>query len=506
VTRLFKRLATAFVFTLISPAYSQCTESVSPDHPDTQLKQPYRLIYNMDTSGILPASKGIDHYLTGVAGFLTNSHVDTVFWMDGAGGNVVNYESEVLERKGERIGKLDPVLDRFIREGNDPPRRAIKAIRNQGVAAWFSFRLNDPHDSLGHENLVASFKLKHPDWTIGKGHPYGGHLQLNFAIQEVQDLKFLAIAEIFEKYDFDGLEVDFLRSPPYFVPGKEPENAHHLTRFLQRVREHLHEVGRQRGRPVSLAVRVGETLEVCRLDGFDVKTWIQERLCDMIVLGSGTIDIDIPAFKQLTAGTGILVYPCLYGWPSKYNPISTDLARGIAANYHQQGADGIYTFNWNAHSYAHDPEGKNQKWKYMVSLLREIDDTKSLLGKNIRFAADRGRPTRIYPHNWSHCILPTTIHSGEQKDIPIQVGVDFQAAAKPEKILLVLDGGTLAGGTRLSVKVNGKSADVTPRVGRYYKGEVSPDQLRPGRNIVNLLVERGTLDIHALELDVQYTR
>ena len=58
------------------------------------------------------------------------------------------------------------------------------------------------------------------------------HRNLNFAVPEVRDLKFAVIEEIFRKYDFDGLEIDFLRSPPYFVPSEAPGNAHLLTEFL----------------------------------------------------------------------------------------------------------------------------------------------------------------------------------------------------------------------------------------------------------------------------------
>ena len=76
---------------------------------------------------------------------------------------------------------------------------------------------------------------------------------------QVRDLKFQIVEEIFQKYDFDGLEVDFLRGSPYFMPGTEAENAHLLTEMLQRMREHLNARGVERGRPIRLAVRVDET-------------------------------------------------------------------------------------------------------------------------------------------------------------------------------------------------------------------------------------------------------
>ena len=71
---------------------------------------------------------------------------------------------------------------------------------------------------------------------------------------------------------------------------------------------------------------------------------------DIIVLGSGVMDIEVEEFKALPAPHGVHVYPCLYGWPSGYSPIPAELAAGLALNYWSQGADGIYLFNWFPHT------------------------------------------------------------------------------------------------------------------------------------------------------------
>ena len=272
----------------------------------------------------------------------------------------------------------------------------MPAAKERGVDIFYSFRLNDCHDSFGHERLRPTFKVEHPEWTIGAGHPEvhpSVHRNLNFAVPEVRDLKFAVIEEIFWKYDFDGLEIDFLRSPPYFIPSEAPKNAHLLTQFLSRVREYLNQRGKARGRQIPLAVRVNPTLEACQLEGFDIPTWVEEGLVDSLILGSGNIDCDVEAFKSLTNGTGILVYPCVYGWPSGYNIIfgfedSEPMLRALASNYWGQGADGIYTFNWNAHSYVHRPD-KNPQFAPQIQLLREIDAPQLMEGKDKLYAADR---------------------------------------------------------------------------------------------------------------------
>ena len=126
---------------------------------------------------------------------------------------------------------------------------------------------------------MPTFKAKNPHWMIGErkyGEITSFKTALNFAVPEVRELKYRVIVELFQKYDFDGLEIDFLRSAPYFLPGEEEKNAHLLTELLTRVRKHLTDRGKERGRPIRLAVRVDESLRACQRDGFDVPTWIDQ--------------------------------------------------------------------------------------------------------------------------------------------------------------------------------------------------------------------------------------
>lgn len=467
---------------------------------DRSPRKPYRLIYQMDTSGILPLSKTAEEYLKGVVNFLDDSHVDALFWHDGAGGNTANYESDVMELTGERSGEMDPFLLKLIEEGNDPPKIVVDAAKKRGVDVFYSFRINDCHDSLGSQRLTPTFKLQHPEWTIGEGHPYGPKLNLNFAIREVRDLKFAVIEEVFRKYDFDGLEIDFMRNTPYFIPGEEPANAHLLTAFVRRVREHLEKRGKERGRPITLATRVDENLEACRLDGFDVATWTKEGLIDLLILGSGAIDIEVEAFKKLTQGTDVLVYPCVYGWPSRYMPAPVELHRALAMNYWHQGADGIYTFNWNVHTCAweelNDRPRQHGRLAHQAPLLLEIDDPQLLRGKDKLYAADRGSPTRVYAHNWMHCVLPATLENGKSIKVPITVGEDIAANAPAGKIcnaLLQLGISRQTVDDAIAVTLNGAELNVedaqtrgTTDSNKEIAFVLDPEQVQAGINVVTI--------------------
>jgi len=418
---------------------------------------------------------------------LDPNHVGALLWCDGSGGNTALYDSKVLELDGARIGKPDPWVSKWIQEGNDPPKVVIREARKRGLDVFYSFRINDIHDAFT-PNELPTFKVQHPDWQIGPGHPYGYPTALNFAVPEVRDLKRRTIEEIFAKYDFDGLEIDFLRGPPFFLPGKEIENAHLLTEFLRGIRLMLDARAAQRGRRIELAARVDETLEACRLDGFEVQTWVKQGLIDILIMGSGTIEVDVPAFKKLVSGTPVRIYPCLYGWPSKYTPIPAPLARGIALTFWRDQPDGIYLFNW----FPHQPDKR-----YQIELLKELNDPDRLARGEVMYAAERGQPQKEYPHNWLRAELPAKLSTDRFKEIPIEIGrrpsdparVELHVETNsPVPLDMTWDGQPMEGQHR---PVNGR-----------IKVPVNRERLSPGRHRVGLKTTRGSADVTAVEVHV----
>ena len=458
--------------------------------------RPYRIIYNMDSSGHLYGyeslpEKTVAEYLRSTADFLEGTHVDMVSWCDGSAGTVASWDSEVMELTGARIGRVDPFLLQLIKEGYDPPRVIIPAIRKMGVDVYYSFRFNDIHDNLGnHPELLPTFKVEHPEWMLGPGHAYGGRLQLNFAVQEVRDFKFNVIREVFEKHDFDGLEIDFLRGPAFFVPGTEPENAHYLTQLLRRIRKHLKQRGEERGRPIGLLVRVDESLNACRLDGFDVPTWIKEHLVDMIALGSGARDIEVEEFKALTKGSDIRVYAC----PYSSKPREVYLA--LATNYLSQGADGIYTFNWGTHySHVHTP------LRYQHGMLGILDDPALMHGENKLFAADTGYPRFQYPHNWMHVVLPLTVTPETPGNVTVMVGEDFSKGPAPHAIELTV---TRSGRAAAELAINESIVSNVNETNNRITAGLQPSQLVRGHNRLRFSVATGEITIRKVEIRVSY--
>ena len=221
------------------------------------------------------------------------------------------------------------------------------------------------------------------------------------------------LREAAENYDFDGIELDFARVCPVLPPGHQWEYRDRLTDFIRATREMLLEIERKRGRPLLLAARVPENLEGCHFDGIDAETWAQEELLDIFVMGCRSFDVDIAAFRRITAGTNIKLYPCIddhhasdgYQWP----PI--EVMRGVAANWYQQGADGIETFNF-AHA---TPEGTDRTvgqmylekgWGTHRQAYREMGDSDALKHEDKIFVVQRrggGHGTTVIPNpeDWS---------------------------------------------------------------------------------------------------------
>ncbi len=451
----------------------------------------YRLIFNCDGHAVCKDAEGdVDQWIENLFGPLENSHVEALFWCDGAGGNTANYRSDVLEPTGKRSGTPRPWIKKLLDQGYDPPRIVVREAKKRGLDVFYSFRINDIHDSFTPDEL-ATFKVDHPEWLIGE-RKYGDvtsfPTSLNFAVPEVRELKFRVIEEIFRKYDFDGLEIDFLRGAPYFLPGEEEKNAHLLTKLLRRIREHLNERGRQRGRSIRLAVRVEGSLASCRMDGFAVADWIEQGLIDYLILGSGVIDIEVEKFKKLAAPKGVLVYPCLYGWPSGYYPIPAELAVGLALNYWQQGADGLYLFNWFPHT-------KNNSEKtafYMAPLLRQLGDPATLRTRNeqLMFAADRGRPSRDNPYSRQHCILPENL-SDKVLNVSIRVGESFGRTPTASEITLQLSIDHLQDEDVVEAWLNGRPVEGLRKTEKgTAAATLRPDQLQLGRNHIALKLAR----------------
>jgi hypothetical protein len=242
--------------------------------------------------------------------------------------------------------------------GLDPYAVWITRCREKKISPWLSMRMNDVHNADDIDNYIhSSFWRKHPDyWRVPGGRGWTDRA-LDYGIPEVRQHAMAYVRELLERYDPDGLELDWMRFGYHFRPGKEAEGGPLLTEFMREVRGLTRQWAEKRGHPIKLGARVPTLPDAAKGLGMDGITWAREGLVDMLVPTPfwATTDFDIPvelwrerigsAVKNvvLTPGAEILVraYPAA-------KPIEEDItsSRGFAAACLHRGADGIYLFNY----------------------------------------------------------------------------------------------------------------------------------------------------------------
>jgi len=109
------------------------------------------------------------------------------------------------------------------------------------------------------------------DWSLDYGH------------KEVRDHHMKLVRELIERYDFDGLELDWMRFGYHFRPGFEREGAPILTDFMVKVRRLLDKAQQKRGHKIKLGARVPSRPQTAAGLGMDAVTWARKGLVDMLV-------------------------------------------------------------------------------------------------------------------------------------------------------------------------------------------------------------------------------
>jgi hypothetical protein len=233
------------------------------------------------------------------------------------------------------------------------------------MAVYASVRMNDNHlNGLQVEDIpksdlpgVTSLRKEHPEWCLGaKQAPKWFAASWNFAIPEVREYRLRNITEVCELADWDGVELDWQRHA-FHLPADDSYRLRYTLTDLQRAaRLMTNDIARRRGRPFFLAVRVATTMEACRRIGYDLRTWTNERLCDIVISGGGAgtdPGIEVEAFSDLLKGTGIRFYPGFDGglWGDHKGLVperewENAWVRATALGYWNRGADGMYVFNW----------------------------------------------------------------------------------------------------------------------------------------------------------------
>ena len=240
-------------------------------------------------------------------------------------------------------------------QGIDYPGRMIERCRHDGISPWITLRMNDCHyNNIPDHPFHGSFWKKNPQFARKNAPGYFGTC-LDYAHLEVRDFFKALIVETLDRYDIDGLELDFMRECFLFSAGKEPEGAAILTAWMREVHQLVKDAATKRGHPIHLGVRTPSRPETASGLGIDAVAWAKEGLIDMLVVTPrwATLEFDMPleqwrsllgnARVTLAGGLEILYRPLPGGSAS---PVTPELAKGAAVSVLSRGADAVYLFNY----------------------------------------------------------------------------------------------------------------------------------------------------------------
>lgn len=362
------------------------------------------------------------------------TQVDTVLWdftVDEAG-----------------FPRMDhPGLSQWSDQGTDPIQGLVEASRKRGLETLLSHRFSevefDPGTGLSMKEKSA-LKKDHPDWVVKTWWWQG---LWNAASEEVRAYKLDLLRGQVERYDLDGLQINFARHIPCLPVGHQWENREHVTEFIRSVRRMLLAFETARGRPLLLAVKVPEALEGCQVDGFDVATWAQEDLVDLFTVGTRTMHVDLEGYRRITRGKAIKLCPCFddHHTTDGYMHHPIEFLRGVYSNWWHQGADAVETFNWATTK----PEvcrrlGVPEPYPSLPShqqAYHEVGSLETMRHKDKTFAAERrgGYPwAEGYFGRNDHAPLPAMLaNDGRPVAVRLPVYEDLRREADAIKAIII---------------------------------------------------------------------
>lgn len=244
------------------------------------------------------------------------------------------------------------------KQGVDYPARIAQRCRHHGISPWVSLRMNDVHENNNLDHPFHSALWRKPE-LFRQGHPGYYARALDYAHAEVRDHYRALIVETLQRYDLDGLELDFMREPYLFSKGKEQEGRQILTDWLRGIHALADDAAKRRGHAVKLGVRVPSCPDTALGLGLDAPAWAKEGLVDLVVAAPrwSTLEFAMPLGKwrkllgdHVTLAGGLDVNYC----PSPATParpVTREEATGAAVAILSGGADVVYLFNYFQHGH-----------------------------------------------------------------------------------------------------------------------------------------------------------
>lgn len=470
---------------------------------------------------------------------LVGTPVDTIsFSVLGGWGDAPVYDSKVQPIFGDAHGgapqRWSPYTMRnikaLIRSGRDPLQVAIDFAHHNEMELFASMRMNDCHDSFLPQ-LVTLWKKKHPEFLVdphGIPHDKDVHslglyvIAQDFSHPEVRQRKFEIIEEVCQRYDVDGVDLNFIRHPVFFsstMRGEavSDEEIEIMTGLLRRIRSFTDQQAVQRGRPILLAAIVPDNPQLARRVGLDLETWMENDLIDIVIPGLGYAPYTLPVqlWTDLAQPHGVKVYPCINRKvPQGIDNQNVALGfRGVASNWYRVGAAGV--FFWNLGTPLEHLSGERlvATRNLFYGALPHMGSVQGLASQDKLFGTD-DPVISYYQHISSHAPLPVDIGSEDISQIVWEVGDDIVGEAKAGRLKsleLVLKFADAVNGKRLFTRLNNQElrrGKLTGDDQRELRFQLRPDLIQQGKNGLKISLSKdgnqNSITLLSVRLWVRY--
>ena len=219
-----------------------------------------RLIYNNDGNDLfLHKHATPESFLAERIVPALNTQVDSVFYCTGV-TTLYDHDTDVAERSDDLHEAMEfqetPPINRHAnmhmlrKAGVDSLSLVVRRVHEAGLEVFWTHRINDIHDSFT-DWLLSRWKREHPQYLMGTpedmrrheiSHPRYMWSTLDFEKPEVLDYLYRITEEVCQRYDVDGIEIDYFRHPLFFRSNLEyqpatREQVEILTAFQRRIRE-----------------------------------------------------------------------------------------------------------------------------------------------------------------------------------------------------------------------------------------------------------------------------
>ena len=239
------------------------------------------LLVNPNTQVAWYPSKQLEYVLQGYR------RGDRAFVAPIAAGNAALTAAQVEQYINHLVHLFDLYLD-LTDAGVDWLAECARACRQRGVSPWLSYRMNATHFSGAPNSPVNCRLFREEKYRLSGRVPgpttttQAGWIGLNYGFAPVRDHMFAMIREGVETYDYEGVELDWLRHPVCLEPTASARQVDEFTDWIASIKA----LTRARSKACPLGLRIPANLGYLRDIGLDVAALTRRGLVDFVTFSN----------------------------------------------------------------------------------------------------------------------------------------------------------------------------------------------------------------------------